>query len=272
MSAGVEDKVTAAVSRIGAAKSGFKPRIGLVLGSGLGGLADKIEDVSVVPFAELAGFPEPSVAGHGGEMLLGHLGGQPVACLRGRAHYYEHGRADAMKVPVRALQGAGCEILFLTNAAGSTRLDMGPGSLMMLTDHINFSGNHPLIGETGNDRFVSLSEVYDAQLRQGLSAAAASLNMVLHEGVYMWFSGPSFETPAEIRMAQILGADGVGMSTVPEAILARHCGMAVVAVSNITNLAAGLSDEELSHAQTLEMSKVGAAALADLVPAFLGTL
>jgi len=214
----------------------------------------------------------PSVAGHGGDLLLGHLGGQPVACLRGRAHYYEHGQADAMKVPVRVLRGAGCGILFLTNAAGSTRPDMGPGSLMMLTDHINFSGNHPLIGETGNDRFVSLSEVYDGKLRQGLKAAAGSLNMVLHEGVYMWFSGPSFETPAEIRAAQILGADGVGMSTVPEAILARHCGMRVVAVSNITNLAAGLSEEELSHEMTLEMAKVGAAALAELVPAFLATL
>jgi len=272
MNATVEDQVTRAVARMATAKPGFAPRVGLVLGSGLAGLADQIKNPTMVPFAELDGFPVPSVEGHGGEVLLGELGGQPVACLRGRAHYYEHGRADAMKVPVRALRGAGCEILFLTNAAGSARQEMPAGCLMMLTDHINFSGNHPLIGETGNDRFVSLSAVYDGALRQGLADAAAGLNITLHQGVYMWFSGPSFETPAEIRAAQILGADAVGMSTVPEAILARHCGMRVVAVSNITNLAAGLSDEELSHAMTLEMAKTGAEALTRLVPAFLATL
>ncbi len=272
MSTTVEHDVAGAVARIADAKPGFTPRVGLVLGSGLAGLADKVEDGIAVPFGDLPGFPEPSVAGHGGELLLGTLGGQPVACLRGRAHYYEHGRADAMKVPVRALRGAGCEIVVLTNAAGSTRQGMGPGSLMLLADHINFSGNHPLIGESGNDRFVSLSEVYDRALRQNMADAAAALDLALHQGVYMWFSGPSFETPAEIRAAQILGADAVGMSTVPEAILARHCGMRVVAISNITNLAAGLSEEELSHAMTLEMAQEGAAALTRLVPAFMESL
>ncbi len=272
MNATVEAQVTGAVARIGAAKPGFAPRVGLVLGSGLGGLAERIQNPTAVPFADLDGFPMPSVEGHGGELLLGELGGQKVACLSGRAHYYEHGRADAMKVPVRALRGAGCEILVLTNAAGSARQEMAAGSLMMLIDHINFSGNHPLIGETGNDRFVSLSEVYDGKLRQGLAEVAAGLDITLHQGVYMWFSGPSFETPAEIRAAQIMGADAVGMSTVPDAILARHCGLRVVAVSNITNLAAGLSEENLSHAMTLEMSKVGAAALIRLLPAFLETL
>ncbi len=258
-----------AVERIAAACPGLKPRVGLVLGSGIGPLADDVADAVALSYTEIPGFPVPSVAGHGGDLVLGKLGGVDVACMRGRAHYYEgHGPA-VMRTPVRTLQALGCEILILTNAAGSLRVEAGAGSLMLITDHINFSGSHPLIGETGNERFVALGDAYDVALRRELLATAGELGLTLHEGVYMWFSGPSFETPAEIRAAGILGADAVGMSTVPEVILARHCGMRVAAISNITNLAAGLSEEALSHEATMAMADKGAESLTRLLTGFL---
>ncbi len=262
-------EVAAAVAAIQAAAPGFVPEFGLVLGSGLGGLAEQLDDAVAVDYGDLPGFPAAGVAGHGGTLFLGKLTGRGVACLQGRAHYYESGHADAMKVPVRTLKALGAETLILTNAAGSLRPEMGPGSAMLLTDHINFSGSHPLIGEQGNERFVSLSEVYAKDLRDGLIAAAERAGETLHQGVYIWFSGPSFETPAEIRASRVLGADAVGMSTVPEAILALHCGLKVAAISNITNLAAGLSDEELSHAQTMAMAGEGAARISRILVAFL---
>ena len=261
--------VDAAVAAIQAAAPGFTPAYGLVLGSGLGVLADDVADAVRVDYGAIPGFPEAGVAGHGGTLVLGTLAGQAVACMQGRAHYYEHGQADAMKVPVRTLKALGCETLILTNAAGSLNPDAGPGSAMLITDHINFSGSHPLIGEQGNERFVSLSDVYDGATRDALKAAAERVGETLFEGVYIWFSGPSFETPAEIRASRILGADAVGMSTVPEAILARHCGLKVAAISNVTNLAAGMSDEELSHAQTMAMAEEGARKIARILRDFL---
>lgn len=266
------DHSAAAAEKIRAAKPGFEPRVGLVLGSGLGSLADGIEDATVVDYQDLPGFPLPSVASHGGTLVLGTLAGVPVACLRGRAHYYEAGAADVMKTPVRAVGRAGCDILMLTNAAGSLREEAGPGSLMLITDHINFSGTHPLIGETGDERFVDLGEAYDPELRRRLLRAAGDVDIPLHRGVYMWFSGPSFETPAEIRAARVLGADAIGMSTVPEVILARHAGLRVAAISNITNLAAGLSDEALSHERTMAMAGEGGRKLVRLIEAFLAGL
>ncbi|TWS95137.1 purine-nucleoside phosphorylase [Reyranella sp. CPCC 100927] len=233
---------------------GFAPRIGIVLGTGLGSLADAVAPVATIPYSDLPGFPIPSVSGHAGTLLLGRIADVPVALLHGRAHYYEHGRADVMKVPVRTLAGLGCQTLLLTNAAGSLRPQVTPGSVMLVTDHINFTGVSPLFGEPGNDRFVDMVDAYDPALRDRLKAAATASGVTLHEGVYIWFAGPSFETPAEIRAADRLGADAVGMSTVPEVVLARHARMKVAALSVITNLAAGMGDAPLSHLETLRVA------------------
>ena len=229
----------------------FAPRIGLVLGSGLGDFAAAVGNATSIGYAELPGFPPPGVAGHAGRLVLGDVAGTPVAVLAGRAHYYEHGRADAMAVPVRTLAALGCEALILTNAAGSLRPDMPPGSVMLITDHINFTGVSPLFGLRGDDRFVDMSAAYDPALCARVRDAAAAAGLLLHQGVYVWFAGPNFETPAEVRAAARLGGDAVGMSTVPEVILARHAGLKVAAVSIITNLGTGLSTTPLSHAQTM---------------------
>jgi len=244
------------------------PRLGLVLGSGLGPVAEAVSEAVAIPYGEIPGFPRPSVEGHDGRLVLGRLGGLPVAVLQGRAHYYESGRADVMRIPLAALAGLGCEMLLLTNAAGSLRAEVGPGSLMLIADHINFGGANPLIGVTGGSQFVDMSTAYDPALRQTFLEAAAGLDMTLPTGTYMWFSGPSFETPAEIRAAGRLGADAVGMSTVPEAILARHGGLRVAAISVITNLAAGMGEAALSHETTLALAAQGAETLRRLVVAF----
>jgi xanthosine phosphorylase len=250
---------------------GFAPRLGIVLGSGLGGLADALNDAVAVPYAELPGFPTPGVAGHSGRVVLGTLAGLPVACLQGRRHVYEGGDPGAMRAPVRALRQAGAEALLATNAAGSLRADVGPGRLMAIADHINLLGVNPLSGpndEAVGPRFPSLRDAYDPELRGRLHAAAQALGIDLADGVYLATAGPSFETPAEIRAFRTLGADAVGMSTVPEVILARHCGLRVVAVSAITNLAEGMGGGELSHEQTLRYAAVAAEDLARLIEAF----
>ena len=243
----------------------FKPRVAVILGSGLGGFADDVEATDTLSYADLPGFPHLSVHGHAGKLVLGHVGPTKVAVLQGRAHYYERGKADEMKGAIRALAAAGCETLLLTNAAGGLRADMPPGSLMAISDHINFTGVNPLFNDTGDSRFVDMLDAYDPTLRQQLVAAGEGV----FEGVYIWFSGPSFETPAEIRAAKILGADAVGMSTVPETILARHAGMKVAALSLITNFAAGLSAEKLSHAQTLAIAAESAGKVLRLLRTFL---
>lgn len=245
------------------------PTFGLVLGSGLGSLADSVENATHIPYADLPGFPKPTVQGHEGQLVLGSLGGVSIAMMQGRAHYYEAGKADAMKGPIRSLQAAGCKSLLLTNAAGSLVKGAGPGSLMLITDHINFAGTSPLIGESAPTRFVDLVDAYDPGYRAGLQEAARQQGVTLNEGVYMWFSGPNFETPAEIRAAKILGADAVGMSTVPEVILARHLGLSVAALSIITNYGAGLDDTPLSHDQTMEKAALAAQDLKKLIIAFL---
>ncbi|EKF19200.1 purine-nucleoside phosphorylase [Nitratireductor pacificus] len=244
---------------------GLAPRLGLVLGSGLGGLVDEVEDPVRVPYANLPGFPRSGVTGHAGEIVAGTLAGTPVVMLAGRAHYYEHGDPAAMRPALETLWGIGVTTLILTNAAGSLREDMPPGSVMMLDDHINFSGANPLIGEASDRRFVGMSEAYDPHLRAALAAAAGEAGVELHRGVYMWFSGPNFETPAEIRMARVLGADAVGMSTVPEVILARYFGLRVAACSVITNLGAGMSAGELSHQETKDMAPIGGQRLARIL-------
>jgi xanthosine phosphorylase len=247
---------------------GFTPRLGLVLGSGLGALADELTEAVTIPYAELPGFRVGTVSGHAGALTLGHLDGVPVACLRGRSHVYEGIDVSAITTPIRTLKLIGAEILVLTNAAGSLRPEAGPGSLVALADHINLQGFNPLIGPNDDEvgpRFPSLSGTYDPDLRAGLHAAADALGTPLHEGVYLAVTGPSFETPAEIRAFRTLGADLVGMSTVPEAIVARHCGLRVAAVSVVTNLAEGMGDSPLSHEQTLAEGERGAAELAPLL-------
>jgi xanthosine phosphorylase len=253
-------------------RAGFEPRVGVVLGSGLGAVAEAVKDPVAVPYGELPGFPRPSVEGHGGTAVAGRIGDVPVVVLQGRAHLYEGVDHELVRTPVRALRAAGAETLVLTNAAGSLRPELGPGRLMLITDHINLSGVNVLTGPNANelgDRFTSLRDAYDPQLRDDLRRAAGELGIDLAEGVYLAVSGPSFETPAEIRAFRTLGADAVGMSTVHETIVARHSGLRVAAVSAITNFAEGMSDEPVSHEQTLRDAARAAADLAPLITRFV---
>jgi purine-nucleoside phosphorylase len=247
----------------------LSPRSAIVLGSGLGTLVSEVEDAVRIPFAELAGFPVSSVSGHAGELVAGRLGGVPVIVISGRVHYYEKGDANAMRAPIETLAALGIETLILTNSAGSLLEEMAPGSVMQITDHINYSGMNPLVGEESDKRFVGMTNAYDAALSFKMRHAAEKLGLPLYHGVYMWFSGPSFETPAEIRMARILGADAVGMSTVPEVILARLVGLKVAAASVITNYGAGMTGSELSHDETKTMAPVGGAHLAAILKEML---
>ncbi len=257
--------MTAAARVIQQESDNFSPQIGIILGTGLGGFAENIDRAQTMEYARLPGFPEAGVAGHAGRLILGQVGHHKVAVCQGRAHYYESGDPAAMKTVIRTLKAIGCETLILTNAAGSLRRDAPAGSVMMINDHISFTGVSPLFAETDNSRFVDLADAYDPALRAQLAKIANELHIDLRQGVYMWFCGPHFETPAEIRMAKILGADSVGMSTVPEAILARQAGLKVVALSIITNMAAGLSDEKLSHEQTLAKAGEGALKVQNLI-------
>lgn len=247
----------------------FTPKVGIILGSGLGGFANQVEDAQAISYENLEGFPDVGVAGHNGQLVLGTVGKQKVAVCQGRAHYYEHGDPTAMKPLVRTLKEIGCDILIITNAAGSLLEEAPAGSAMLITDHINFTGVSPLFNESGNDRFVDLSEAYDKKLLSQLRNIAKDKDLKLHEGTYIWFSGPHFETPAEIKMARILGADAVGMSTVPEVILARQSSMRVAVLSNITNLAAGLNATPLSHEQTMANAEEGAATIQKLITELL---
>ncbi|MEE9313924.1 MAG: purine-nucleoside phosphorylase [Rhizobiaceae bacterium] len=251
------------------ALDGFQPETALVLGSGLGALVDAVVPVHTISYSELDGFPVSGVTGHAGTLTAGTLGGHKVAVLSGRAHYYEHGDPAAMRPPLEALKEAGINRLILTNSAGSTNKKMAPGSVMQIKDHINFSGTNPLFGEPTDDRFVGLTSAYDKPMCIAFRHAAKRLDIKLHKGTYMWFSGPSFETPAEIKMARKMGADAVGMSTVPEVILARFLGMDVAALSVITNFAAGMTGGELSHAETKEMAPLGGEKVVRLITAVL---
>jgi purine-nucleoside phosphorylase len=248
------------------------PRVGVVLGSGLGAVADAVRDAVVVSYDELPGFPRPTVEGHLGRVVLGDIAGVPVAVLQGRAHLYEGGDVEALRAPVRALRAAGAEILVLTNAAGSLRPDVGPGALMAITDHINMTGMNVLMGPNDDavgPRFPPMRDAYDPALLDDLGAAAREAGVSLARGVYLAVSGPSFETAAEIRAFRTLGADAVGMSTVHETLVARHCGLRVAAISVITNLAEGLSAEPLSHAQTLRDAERASGDLARLLLGFV---
>lgn len=254
---------------IARAAPGFRPKVAVVLGSGLGSFAADVKTIASIAYGELDGFPRTTVGSHAGKLVLGHVGPTPVAVLQGRAHYYERGCADEMKGAIDTLAGIGCETLLQTNAAGSLRLDMPPGSTMAITDHINFTGVNPLFGEGGDGRFVDMVDAYDPKLVAQMLSVARMANILCHDGVYIWFSGPSFETPAEIRAARTLGADAVGMSTVPETILARRAGMRVAALSLMTNYAAGLGGDKLGHHQTLAVARESEGRMRRLLRLFL---
>ena len=234
-----------------------QPVIGMVLGSGLGAFADSLEDAAVVPFDQIPHFPAPTVAGHTGALVVGRVGGVCIAALKGRVHAYEGHPLGDVVFPVRVLGRIGIRTLVLTNAAGAINPGFQPGELMILRDHINLIGN-PLAGPNEarlGPRFPDMSQAYDRGLRERAAAACAAAGATAHEGVYIAVPGPSYETPAEIHMARTLGADAVGMSTVPEVIAARHMGMRVLALSCLTNKAAGVSQEPLDHRDVLAVTE-----------------
>jgi purine-nucleoside phosphorylase len=260
--------MTEALSHIHARAGTAPVRLGLILGSGLGQLAHAV-DGPAIPYADLPGFPHAAVSGHNPHLHIGLLEGVRVAVFGAREHYYENGNPAAMRGALETLRALGADRLILTNAAGSMRPDIPPGDLMLLSDHINYNGLNPLIGEKTDARFVPMTDAHSPQMRADLRAAAIAEGLPLQEGVYAWYSGPSFETPAEIRMLKGLGADAVGMSTVPEVILARFLGLQVAAISTITNMAAGMSDEKISHEHTKAMAPLGAAKLERILRRFM---
>lgn len=250
----ITTRITAAADYIREQIS-LRPTIGLVLGSGLGDFADTLEDAVRIPYSQIPNFPVPTVPGHSGALVFGRKCGQAVVVLQGRIHYYEGLPQQEITLPIRVLAALGVKTLVLTNACGGVNLSFHPGDLMLISDHINFSGANPLIGPNLDDfgpRFPDMSDLYTASLRAAIKEKASASGMELQEGVYAMYSGPNYETPAEIRMFRILGADTVGMSTVPEALVAGQCGMQVVGVSCITNMAAGVLPQKLSHAEVME--------------------
>ncbi len=243
--------------------------VGLVLGSGLGRVADLVVDPVRIAYEDVPGFPVSKVSAHKNELIAGIIEGVPVVVLSGRAHYFETGDAGIMRNPIGTLKALGCDTLLLTNAAGSLKTEVGPGEIMLVTDHINLTGRNPLIGEPTDARFVGMTGAYDAGIRAALLGAAEREGVAMSTGVYMWFSGPSFETPAEIRMARFAGANAVGMSTVPEVILGRFFGLRCAAISTITNFAAGMTGAELSHDETKRLAPIGAAKLERVIRRYL---
>ena len=236
----------------------FDVEVGMILGSGLGDYADRIEDAVKIPYSAIPNFPVSTVAGHAGQFVLGTCKGKKVIAMQGRVHYYEGYTQKEITLPIRIMKRIGVGKVLLTNAAGGVNRSFAPGTLMMIRDHINYSGSNPLIGrnfEEDGPRFPDVSRVYQKELRQRLKVLAEQEGIHLEEGVYMMFSGPCYETPAEVRMAGIVGADAVGMSTVPEAIVCAHCGIPVLGISCITNYAAGILDQPLSHQEVVETAE-----------------
>lgn len=230
------------------------PKNGIVLGSGLSEFFEQLDNPQVIPFEEVAGMPLTTVEGHHGAFVFGEYEGKKIVVLRGRLHYYEGYTQQEITIPIRIMKLLGVENVILTNAAGGVNLSFSPGTLMLITDHINYSGANPLIGanlENFGPRFPDMSNVYSYELREQLKKLALSNNIFVKEGVYAMYSGPNYETPAEVRFLRTMGADAVGMSTVPEALVARHSGINVIGISCITNMAAGVSSEELDHSKVV---------------------
>lgn len=236
-------------------KTDFVPEVGLILGSGLGDYADRIENKIIIPYSELPEFPVSTVAGHAGQFVLGEINGRKVIAMQGRVHYYEGYTQRQITMPVRIMKNLGVDKMIITNAAGGVNTEFKPGTLMMINDHINLSGRNPLIGPSPEEfgaRFPDMTTVYAKKYRENLRKLALEEGITLEEGVYMMMSGPSYETPAEVRMVRALGGDAVGMSTVPEAIVCSQMGISVLGISCITNCAAGILDQPLNHAEVVE--------------------
>jgi purine-nucleoside phosphorylase len=238
-------------------KTDRQPSIGMILGSGLGTLADEISNPVTIPYSEIPHFAKSEAVGHANELVIGELMGKTVVAMKGRFHYYEGYTLDEVTFPVRVMKALGVENLLITNACGAINTSFSPGDLMLITDHINLVGTNPLIGPNNSElgtRFPDVSRVYNPDLRTLASKVAKGQNISLQEGVYAWWSGPAYETPAEIRMIRVLGADAVGMSTVPEAVVAVHGGMKVLGISCLTNMASGILDQPLSHDEVIEVA------------------
>lgn len=253
----------------------FKPKIAVILGSGLGKVTDIMDVQATIGYSALSGFPQTNVAGHDGTALLGTVAGKHALFLKGRKHLYEGNAIESLKTMIRTVKSLGVPNLMLTNAAGSLIKSYGPGSLIAISDHINLTGTNPLIGnndEEWGSRFPPMENAWDSDLRQNLMNAANKASISMGQGVYCQFLGPTFETPAEIGMARAIGADLVGMSTVTENIIARHCGLKCVGISAVTNLAAGMSDTTLSHDQTLEGAAKAEQAMATVIKEFIAQL
>lgn len=247
------------------------PVAGIVLGSGLGGLSRRMKDVSAIPYRDIPGFADPAVSGHRGELVHGTLGGREVVALAGRFHVYEGHTASDAAFPVRVLHALGARVLIVSNAAGGVRRTFAPGQLVVIEDHVNLAFLNPLVGPVvdGDTRFPDMSDPYDRELRRTVHEIARAQNVVLEDGVYGWLTGPSYETPAEVRMLERFGVDMVGMSTVPEVIVARALGMRVLGISCVTNAAAGLSSTPIDHQHVLEATAGAASAFERLVEAFV---
>ena len=267
------DPVVVAINTIKQHKPNFEPKAAFILGSGLGVIADELQDKVVIPYESLAGFPVSTVQGHSGELVLGTMNGVDVICMKGRGHFYEHQTMKVMTTPVRVFKRLGCEFLLVTNAAGSLRPDrIDVGSLVAFSDHINTMPESPMCGPNDEEygpRFFSLANAYDKTLRAEALTVASQNNITLNAGVFVSYTGPNFETPAEIRMMQIIGGDVVGMSVVPEVISAAHCGLPVLAICAITNMAEGLGDVDLSHEQTLKCAKLAEGNFITLINEFM---
>ncbi|MGM9967390.1 MULTISPECIES: purine-nucleoside phosphorylase [unclassified Rummeliibacillus] len=238
-------------------KTTKKPKIGLILGSGLGNLADEIENPISIPYSEIPHFAKSSAVGHANELVIGTLNGKTVAAMKGRFHYYEGFTLDEVTFPVRVMKALEIETLIVTNACGAVNTNFKPGDLMLITDHINLVGANPLIGPNNDElgtRFPDLSQVYNQDLRNLALDVAKKQNITLQQGVYAWWSGPTYESPAEVRMIRVLGADACGMSTVPEAIIATHASMKVLGISCLTNMACGILDQPLNHEEVIEVA------------------
>ncbi|MGL5026577.1 MAG: xanthosine phosphorylase [Shewanella oncorhynchi] len=266
------DPVINALATIRARKPNFSPRAAMILGSGLGAFADNLDNKVVIPYEELDGFPVSTVVGHSGELVLDSLHGIDIVCMKGRGHFYEDQSMKVMTTPVRTFKRLGCELLLVTNAAGSLRPErIGVGSLVIFSDHINTMPGTPMTGANDDSygpRFFSLANAYDKDLRSEALSVAKAAGIEVNQGVFVSYSGPCFETAAEIRMMQIIGGDVVGMSVVPEVISAAHCDLPVLAVCAITNMAEGLGDVQLSHEQTLKCAKLAEADFIRLIECF----
>ncbi|WP_077037374.1 purine-nucleoside phosphorylase [Pelomonas sp. KK5] len=268
----LEPQIATSLAKLQASFGAKAPEVAVVLGSGWADAVKQVEEAQPLAYTELPAFPQPKVEGHVGEIVVGRIGQQAVVMLRGRAHTYESGDCTGMAGALRTLARWGVKVLVQTNASGSLRTHNPPGSLMLISDHINAPQRSPLVGEQGSQRFVDMSAAYDAELRRHAKAIAEKNGMTVSEGVYVWALGPQFETPAEIRMFAAWGADAVGMSTVPDTILARHAGLRVLGIALMTNMAAGMSDEALTHALTLQQAAASGERAAGFLAAVVGGL